>query len=96
MWGEVVGDHTLLPCGLSLKFACCFLSRCSLLMRSCHDSIEISRINSQLQVEAVVELPDFKGGKDFYEKITRAKFEELCLDLFKKTLLPVDKVLQVR
>jgi molecular chaperone DnaK len=41
-----------------------------------------------------VELPDFKGGKDFNEKITRAKFEELCLDLFKKTLLPVEKVLQ--
>ena len=47
------------------------------------------------QVEASVELPDFKGGKDFTEKITRAKFEELCLDLFKKTLLPVDKVLMV-
>ncbi len=65
-------------------------------MRNFQDSFEISRINLQLQVEAVVELPDFKGGKDFHEKITRAKFEELCLDLFKKTLLPVDKVLQVR
>ena len=48
-----------------------------------------------VQVEATVELADFKGGKDFNEKITRAKFEELCLDLFKKTLQPVDKVLQV-
>ena len=47
------------------------------------------------QVEATVEIADFKGGKDFNEKLTRAKFEELCLDLFKKTLLPVDKVLQV-
>ena len=50
---------------------------------------------TRVQVEATVELADFKGGKDFNEKITRAKFEELCLDLFKKTLLPVDKVLQV-
>lgn len=48
------------------------------------------------QVEASVEISDFKGGKDFNEKITRAKFEELCLDLFKKTLQPVDKVLQVK
>ena len=51
--------------------------------------------DSALQVEATVELPDFKSGKDFNEKITRAKFEELCMDLFKKTLVPVDKVLQV-
>ena len=51
-------------------------------------------IKPLLQVDATVELPDFKGGKDFNEKITRAKFEELCLDLFKKTLLPVEKVLQ--
>ena len=49
-----------------------------------------------LQVEATVEITDFKGGKDFTEKLTRAKFEELCLDLFKKTLQPVDKVLQVK
>lgn len=51
--------------------------------------------DAALQVEATVELPDFKGGKDFNEKLTRAKFEELCMDLFKKTLLPVEKVLQV-
>jgi heat shock protein 5 len=28
-------------------------------------------------------------GIDFEETITRAKFEELCADLFKKTLKPV-------
>lgn len=28
-------------------------------------------------------------GIDFSETITRARFEELCADLFKKTLQPV-------
>ena len=33
-------------------------------------------------------------GIDFQETITRAKFEELCADLFKKTLKPVEQVLE--
>ena len=36
------------------------------------------------------------GGKDFSETLTRAKFEELNIDLFKGTIDPVKKVLQVR
>jgi heat shock protein 5 len=32
-------------------------------------------------------------GLDFEETITRARFEELCNDLFKKTLVPVQTVL---
>ena len=32
-------------------------------------------------------------GIDFSETITRARFEELCADLFKKTLKPVEQVL---
>lgn len=32
-------------------------------------------------------------GIDFDETITRARFEELCSDLFKKTLKPVQQVL---
>lgn len=33
-------------------------------------------------------------GTDFSESLTRARFEELNLDLFKKTLGPVQKVLE--
>ena len=33
-------------------------------------------------------------GVDFEETLTRAKFEELCNDLFKGTLKPVDTVLE--
>lgn len=32
-------------------------------------------------------------GIDFSETITRARFEELCNDLFKKTIQPVEQVL---
>merc|ERR1712157_695733 len=34
------------------------------------------------------------GGIDFYTSITRARFEELCSDLFKNTLEPVEKALR--
>eukprot|EP00439_Symbiodinium_sp_Y106_P049893 s392_g6.t1 len=43
---------------------------------------------SQLEIEALFE------GVDFSETLTRAKFEGLNLDLFKKTLGPVKKVLE--
>ena len=45
------------------------------------------------QLEASVEVDNLQEGLDFSEKITRAKFEELNMDLFKGTLTPVQKVL---
>ena len=33
-------------------------------------------------------------GLNFDETLTRAKFEELCHDLFKKTLKPVEQVME--
>ncbi len=36
-----------------------------------------------------IEIESFHNGKDFSETLTRAKFEELNNDLFKKTLKPV-------
>jgi len=41
-----------------------------------------------------IEIEGFFDGADLSETITRAKFEELCMDLFKKTLVPVEKVLE--
>ncbi|KAI0221475.1 ATPase with role in protein import into the ER [Massospora cicadina] len=41
-----------------------------------------------------VEIESFFEGEDFSETITRAKFEELNNDLFKKTLAPVKQVLK--
>eukprot|EP00960_Hanusia_phi_P049171 759407-Hanusia_phi.AAC.7 len=40
-----------------------------------------------------VEIEAFFDGVDLSETLTRAKFEELCLDLFKSTVNPVRKVL---
>ena len=41
-----------------------------------------------------IEIESFHGGKDLKETLTRAKFEELNMDLFKRTLEPVRKVLE--
>ncbi|KAK3394905.1 heat shock protein 70 family [Podospora didyma] len=41
-----------------------------------------------------IEIESFFDGKDFSETLTRAKFEELNNDLFKKTLKPVEQVLK--
>ena len=41
-----------------------------------------------------VEIESLIGGTDFSETLTRAKFEELNIDLFRNTLKPVQKVLE--
>lgn len=43
---------------------------------------------------ASVELDALYDGVDFYSSITRARFEELCGDLFRKCLNPVEQVLR--
>lgn len=45
------------------------------------------------QPEARVEVDNIVEGLDVSERITRGKFEELCMDLFKGTLEPVKAVL---
>lgn len=44
--------------------------------------------------EANIEIDSLHEGLDFYSKISRARFEELCADLFKSTLRPVEKALR--
>jgi len=44
--------------------------------------------NANIEIDALFE------GLDFYTNITRARFEELCSDLFRNTLEPVEKALQ--
>ena len=41
-----------------------------------------------------MEIEAFQGGNDYAETLTRAKFEELNLDLFRKTMRPVEQVLK--
>jgi len=49
-------------------------------------------LSSQMSVR--IEIESFYQGEDFSESLTRAKFEELNMDLFKKTIKPVEKVLK--
>lgn len=49
-------------------------------------------LSSQQQVK--IEIESFHDGKDLSETLSRARFEELNMDLFKKTLGPVQKVLE--
>lgn len=44
--------------------------------------------------EANIEIDSLFEGMDFYSKITQARFEELCADLFRGTLEPVEKALR--
>uniref|UniRef100_UPI00358E3FFF endoplasmic reticulum chaperone BiP n=1 Tax=Myxine glutinosa TaxID=7769 RepID=UPI00358E3FFF len=46
------------------------------------------------QHQARVEIESFFDGDDFSETLTRAKFEELNMDLFRSTLKPVQKVME--
>jgi len=48
-------------------------------------------LSSVLQVKVTIE--GLVDGVDFEETLTRARFEELCSDLFKKTIQPVQQVL---
>ncbi|KAK0459654.1 heat shock cognate 70 [Desarmillaria tabescens] len=41
-----------------------------------------------------IEIDSLFEGIDFYTSLTRARFEELCQDLFRSTLDPVEKVLR--
>merc|ERR1712125_48737 len=56
---------------------------------------EVERVKRALstQTQARLEIDDLVQGYDLSETLTRARFEELNSDLFKKTLSPVGKVL---
>merc|ERR1719149_25452 len=56
---------------------------------------EVERAKRSLSTghQVRVEIEGLYEGVDFSETLTRARFEELCIDLFKKTLTPVQKVM---
>jgi endoplasmic reticulum chaperone BiP len=46
------------------------------------------------QMSVKIEIDSLMDGEPFSDTLTRAKFEELCMDLFKKTVKPVERVLK--
>ncbi|KAF3170549.1 ATPase with role in protein import into the ER [Orbilia oligospora] len=56
--------------------------------------VEKAKRTLSSQMSTRIEIESFHDGNDFSETLTRAKFEELNIDLFKKTLKPVEQVLK--
>lgn len=59
----------------------------------CHSGLLRAKRTLSSSTEASLEIDALHEGVDFYSKITRARFEELCMDLFRSTLQPVEKAL---
>jgi heat shock protein 5 len=55
--------------------------------------IEKAKRTVSSSVQGTIEIEELVEGLDFKETLTRAKFEELNIDLFKKTMNPVEKVM---
>ncbi|KAH9948495.1 heat shock protein 70 [Amylocystis lapponica] len=56
--------------------------------------VEKAKRTLSSQQSTRLEIESFEGGNDFTETLTRAKFEELNMDLFRKTMKPVEQVLK--
>jgi heat shock protein 5 len=56
--------------------------------------VEKAKRTLSSQMSTRIEIEAFHEGNDFSETLTRAKFEELNMDLFKRTLKPVEQVLK--
>ncbi len=57
-------------------------------------AVENAKKSLSNQHQVRVEIEAFFEGQDFSEPLSRAKFEELNMDLFKKTLVPLERVLK--
>merc|ERR1712110_337953 len=63
-------------------------------LRRLRTACERAKRTLSASAQANIEIDSLFEGIDFYTSITRARFEELCSDLFKNTLDPVEKALR--
>merc|ERR1712077_183020 len=63
-------------------------------VRRLRTACERAKRNLSASAQANIEIDSLFEGIDFYTSITRARFEELCADLFRGTLDPVEKALR--
>jgi len=63
-------------------------------MRRLRTTCERAKRTLSSSTQASVEIDSLFDGHDFYTTITRARFEDLCQHLFKKTLEPVENALR--
>ncbi|KAJ2365005.1 Hsp70 chaperone, partial [Coemansia sp. RSA 2611] len=63
-------------------------------LRRLRTACERAKRTLSSSAQTSIEIDSLFEGTDFYTSITRARFEELCADLFRSTIDPVDKVLR--
>ena len=63
-------------------------------VRRLRTACERAKRTLSASAQANIEIDSLFEGIDFYTSITRARFEELCADLFRGTLDPVEKSLR--
>ena len=63
-------------------------------LRRLRTACERAKRSLSCSTQASIEIDSLANGVDFYSKITRAKFEELCNDLFGSCLEPMEKALK--
>ncbi|KAH3670643.1 hypothetical protein OGAPHI_001158 [Ogataea philodendri] len=63
-------------------------------LRRLRTACERAKRTLSSSAQTSLEIDSLYEGIDFYTSITRARFEELCQDLFRSTLDPVEKVLK--
>jgi L1 cell adhesion molecule like protein len=62
-------------------------------LRRLRSTCERAKRTLSSSAEASIEIDSLYEGIDFYTKMSRARFEELNMDLFRSCLAPVEKVL---
>ena len=62
-------------------------------LRRLRTAAERAKRTLSASAQATIEIDSLFDGIDFQSTITRARFEELCGDLFRSTLAPVERVL---
>ncbi len=63
-------------------------------MRRLRTACERAKRTLSSATQASIEIDSLYEGIDFYSTITRARFEELCMDLFRGTMDPVERALK--
>merc|ERR550517_2457012 len=63
-------------------------------LRRLRTACEKAKRTLSSSTQASIEIDSLFEGTDLYSNITRARFDELCADLFKETIEPVQKALQ--
>ncbi|UYV72335.1 HSPA8 [Cordylochernes scorpioides] len=63
-------------------------------LRRLRTACERAKRTLSSSAQASIEIDSLYEGIDFYSTVTRARFEELCADLFRSTLEPVEKALR--